>query len=152
MNANIITQIISLVLWVFAFAGLQINPEQVASDTYTAVKTANWPLITIVLVNLATTFYKWYQTWQTNKPNFLLFLRSPNWIASALNIAFAIAATYGIVIPSDAAQVIVQHAFAGEWYHLAGYLLPSLLAPIVAFLTKDNVAAQKALLEKAKRI
>lgn len=146
-NTNLIVQGISLVLWILAFAGLEIKPEQVASDGYAALVTQNWPLLTIILVNLAGSFYKWYQTWETNRPNFVLFLRSPNWWASFGNIVLAWAATYGIVIPADAAQVIVNHVFAGEWWHLAGYLLPSVLAPIVAFLTKKKVEEQKAVLQ-----
>lgn len=146
LNSNLIVQFVSLVLWVFALAGLQINPEQTASDSYTALVTANWPLFTIIFVNIAGSVYKWVQTWKTNRPNFLLFLRSPYWWASFLNIIFAWMATKGIVVSADAAQRIVELAFSGDWWQLAGYILPSVIAPIVYFLTNN---LNKKIKEKA---
>lgn len=152
MNTNLIVQGLSLVLWIFAFAGLQINPDQVANDAYVAVKTVNWPLITIVVINFIGTAYKWYETWKTDKPNFWLFLRSHNWWASALNIGFSVAAMYGIVISADAAGKIVEYGFMGDWWGLAGYILPTVIAPIVTFITKKKSDAQKALIAKGKRV
>lgn len=137
-NSNLIVQGISLLLWILAFAGLEIQPDQVANDGYTALVTQNWPLITIVVINLIGSIYKWYQTWTTDRPNFVLFLRSPYWWASFANIAFSFAAMQGIVLPADAALKIVEFAFAGEWWQLAGYLFPSVIAPIVYWLTNKR--------------
>lgn len=147
-NSNLIVQFISLALWVFAFAGLEVNPDDLASQGYAALVTKNWPLITLIAVNLGNSIWHWTQTWQTNKPNFLLFLRSHNWWASALNIGFAYAAMHGIVVPADAAQNIINFAFTGDWWNLAGYVLPNVLAPIVSALTKKPVEAQKAILAR----
>lgn len=146
MNSNLIVQLISLVLWVFALAGLQVNPDQIAGDAYAAFHTQNWTLVTIVVINLIGSFYKWYQTWKDNRPNFILFLRSPYWWASFANIVLAWIASYGIILPADAATKIVEFAFSGQWWQLAGYLLPSVIAPIVYFLTnkKNQELATKA--------
>lgn len=149
--SNIIVQAISLALWVLAFAGLEIKPDQVAGDSYTALVTQNWPLLTIVVINLVGSIYKWYQTWQTNRPNFVLFLRSPFWWASFGNIVLAVSAMYGIVLPTDAAQKIVDFAFAGEWWQLVGYLFPSIIAPVIAFLTNKKAQEQKAILKQAEQ-
>lgn len=152
MSSNLVVQIISLALWIFAFAGLEIQPDAVASDSYTALVTANWPLLTIIIVNLVGSLYKWYQTWKTDKPNFILFLRSPNWWVSFANIVLAWIASYGIVLPADAAQRIVEYVFTADWWNLAGYVIPSILGPVIMFFTKKKADAQKALLEKAKRL
>lgn len=143
-NNNIITQLISLVLWIFALAGLHIDPAQTAEQGYSALITQNWPLAVLVLVNVANSVFEWYKTWTTNKPNFILFLRSPNWWASALNVAFSFAVMNGIQLPPDAAQKIVELAFSGKLWELGGYLLPSVIAPIVALLTKKQNAQRNA--------
>lgn len=144
MNSNLIVQGISLLLWILAFAGLEIQPDQVASDGYTALVTQNWPLITIVVINLIGSIYKWYQTWKTDKPNFVLFLRSPYWWVSFLNIVLSFAAMNGIVVPADAAAKIVEFAFAGEWWQLAGYLFPSIIGPVIYWLTNKKQQAINA--------
>lgn len=143
MSSNIITQILSAVLWIFALAGLQISPDAVSTDAVVAVKTANWPLFLMLLINVGNSIWQWSLTWKTNKPNFILFLRSHNWWASVLNVLFAILLLNGIILPADAAQKVVEYAFSGEWWKLAGYALPSIIAPIVTFLTKKKADALK---------
>lgn len=144
MNSNIITQLVSVVLWIFALAGLQINPDATANDAVVSVQTANWPLFLMLLINIGNSIWQWSLTWKTNKPNFILFLRSHNWWASVLNVVFAIALLNGIVLPADAAHRVVEYAFSGDWWGLAGYALPAIIAPIVTFLTKKKADALKA--------
>lgn len=143
-NNNLVVQIASLVLWVFAIAGLHIDPNAVAEQGYTALITANWPLIVVILINFANTAFEWYKTWATNKPNFILFLRSPNWWSSALNVGFSFAVLHGINLPPEAAQRIIELAFSGKLWELAGYLLPSVIAPLVTWLTAKKNAEIKA--------
>jgi len=136
MSSNIVVQVISLILWVFALAGLQINPEQIAGQAGTAITTANWSLFLIVLFNLGNSAYQWAITWKSNRPNFLLFLKSTNWWISACNIAFAALAMKGIHIPAEASEKIVQYVFSGEWWALVGYAIPNIIGPVVKVLTK----------------
>lgn len=135
MSSNVIVQVVSLILWVFALAGLQINPETVADQSVTAITTQNWSLFLIVLFNVGNTLWQWAQTWKNNKPNFLLFLKSYNWWVSALNIGFAVVAMQGVVLPADASDKIVQFVMDKEYWALIGYLIPNIIAPIVRLIT-----------------
>lgn len=38
MNSNIITQLVSVILWIFALAGLQINPDATANDAVVSAR------------------------------------------------------------------------------------------------------------------
>ena len=142
MSSNLIVQLVSLVLWVFALAGLQIDPGKVGTDAVTAISTQNWSLFLIVIFNVGNSVWQWAQTWKNNKPNFILFLKSYNWWVSALNIGFAVIAMQGITLPEGASEKIVEFAMNGEWWAMAGYMLPNIVAPIVRALTaKKTVAA-----------
>lgn len=140
MSSNLITQIVSLVLWVFALAGLQIDPTKVGADAVTAISTNNWSLFLIIIFNIGNSVWQWSQTWKNNKPNFILFLKSYNWWVSALNIGFAALALQGIVLPEGASEKIVEFAMNGEWWAMAGYMLPNIVAPIVRLLTSKKSA------------
>lgn len=147
---NIVTQLVSLVLWAFAFAGLEIAPDQVAQDGYVAVITKNWPLLAIVIVNALGSVYKWWQTWKTNKPNFLMFLTSTNWWTSFGNIVAALLLQFtGIVLPVDAAQKITQFIFSADWIGLSGYILPVIFGLLSNLITKKKREEQKIVLARA---
>lgn len=139
MTSNLVTQIASLALWIFALAGLQIVPEQVAGQAVTAIQTANWPLFLILLFNVGNSVWQWSLTWKTNKPGFINFLRSPNWWVSFCNILFAGLALKGIAIPAEASAQIVDYIFSGRYWELIGFLVPNVLGPIVKFLTTKKI-------------
>lgn len=143
LNNNLIVQIVSLALWVFALAGLQVNPEVVGTDLVNHITTQNWPLLLLIAINLGNSVFSWVKTWQTNKPDFLLFLRSPNWWISFCNILFAFLAIKGIQVPADAGDQIVQMLFSGQYWALIGYLIPNVIGPVIRALTAKKVPASR---------
>lgn len=141
MSNNLIVQLVSLVLWVFALAGLRVNPDTTGTDIVNYISTANWPLLLVIVINLGNSVFSWVTTWKTNKPNFVLFLRSPNWWISACNIAFAALAMRGVTIPIEASKQIVDMIFSGQYWALIGYLIPNVLGPVIRAFTAKKVTA-----------
>lgn len=135
LSSNLIVQVVSLVLWVFALAGLSVNPDTTSTDIVRNIETANWPLLAILVINLGNSIFAWISTWKNDKPNFAMFLRSPNWWISFCNILFSILATKGITIPSEAPQAIVDMVFSGQYWALIGYLIPNVFGPVIRALT-----------------
>lgn len=131
LSNNLVVQIVSLLLWIVALAGLKVNPETVGDDLVTSISTQNWSLLLIIIFNLGNSAFSWIRTWSTDKPNFLQFLRSPNWWISACNIGFAALAMRGIYVPAEASAQIVDFIFKGQWYALAGYLIPNVIGPVI---------------------
>lgn len=141
VSSNLAVQIVSLVLWAFALSGLQVNPEVTGTDLVNHITTQNWPLLFIVVINIGNSVYSWIRTWKTDKPNFLLFLKSPNWWISFCNILFAALAFKGITIPAEASEHIVKLVFDQQWWALLGYLIPNVLGPIIRALTTKKTPA-----------
>lgn len=137
---NLVTQIVSLALWVFALAGLQINPEMVSGQAVNAIETANWPLFLVIVFNVGNSVWQWSQTWKNDRPNFINFLRSPNWWISFCNVAFAALALKGVAIPADASQQIVDFAFSQRWWELVGFIFPNVVGPIIKGLTTKKLS------------
>ena len=131
LSNNLVVQIVSLVLWIVALAGLKVEPETVGDDLVTSISTQNWSLLLIIIFNVGNSLFSWIRTWKTNKPDFLLFLRSPNWWISACNIGFAALAMRGVHVPAEASAQIVDFIFKGQWFALAGYLIPNVIGPVI---------------------
>ena len=142
LSNNLVVQIASLVLWVFALAGLEIDPQATGEKLVTNIVTQNWPLLVIVVINLGNSIFSWIKTWKTDKPNLIQFLRSPNWWISFCNILFAILAMRGIHVPEGASAQIVDYIFQGQWWSLLGYLIPNVLGPVIRALTAKPAPVQ----------
>jgi len=140
ISNNLVVQIVSLVLWIVALAGLKVNPEQVGDDLVRSISTQNWSLLLIIIFNVGNSAFSWIRSWSTDKPNFLLFLRSTNWWISFCNIVFAGLAMRGIHVPAEASQQIVDMIFQGRWYALAGYLIPNVIGPVIRALVAKKAA------------
>lgn len=137
-SSNLIVQIVSAVLWIFAIAGLQINPETTGTDLVNHISTSNWPLLLVLIINVGNSAFSWIMTWKTNKPNFSLFLKSTNWWVSFCNILFSVLAMRGITVPIDASHQIVDFIMDKQWWALVGYLLPNVIGPAIRAFTKKQ--------------
>lgn len=135
LSNNLVVQIVSLALWVFALAGLQIDPNTTGEKIVTNITTQNWPLLVIIMINLGNSAFSWIKTWKTNRPDFIQFLRSPNWWISFCNILFAVLAMRGIHVPEGASEQIIAYVFQGQWWSLLGYLIPNVIGPVIRALT-----------------
>ncbi len=144
VSSNLIVQIVSLALWAVALVGLQVNPEVVGTDIVNSISTKNWPLLIVVVINLGNSIFSWIKTWKTNRPDFWLFLKSTNWWVSFCNIAFALIAMQGIQLPNDAGEIIIDLVFRGQWWALAGYLIPNVIGPVIRFITAKKATPAAA--------
>lgn len=131
-NLNTINQLLSAVLWVFAFAGLKINADQVATDLSNAIVTKSWPFVALLVTNVGTMAFYWIKTWNTDKPNFFAFAKSINWWFNLANIvASAIYFFTGLYIPPEATQQIVQYIYDRQWWELATFVFVNFILPFI---------------------
>ncbi len=140
-NVNTINQILTAILWVLAFAGLQINADQTATDLTNAIVMKSWPFVGLIITNIGTMFYYWIKTWNTDRPNFLAFLKSINWWFNVANlVAGAFKLFTGIDIPPEATQKIVQYIFDRQWWELLSFVFISLILPIIRRVVNKSTA------------
>lgn len=137
---NLPVQILSLILYAFVAAGLNINAESSAVEIIAAVKSASLPLILTAVINFGSMAYLWIKTWKTDKPNFWAFITSRSWLVSFSNIVIPALALVGIAISPDDAIRLIDLGLAGDWRAFVGQI--ALMAfTIIGTLIKPKLQA-----------
>ena len=126
-NINIWTQALTAVFYALFIAGLNVDPEQSATEIIAALKSQSLPLILAAAINLGTMVWVWIKTWKNDRPNFWAFLTSRSWIISVLNILLPLLATWGLYIGSEDVGKLVDYALAGDWKNFAGLMVITII-------------------------
>lgn len=124
---NIWTQALTAVFYALFLAGLNVDPEQSATEIIAALKSQSLPLILAAAINLGTMVWVWIKTWKNDRPNFWAFLTSRSWIISVLNILLPLLATWGLYIGSEDVGKLVDYALAGDWKNFAGLMVITII-------------------------
>lgn len=136
VSSNLVTQLVSFVLWVLAINGLQVQPDQVAGDLVTSITTANYSLLIITFVNLGNVLLKWYQTIKGQKLPWLATFYNPQFWVNAGNIVAALLMYGGITLAPGTTEQVVALIFNHQWRELAGVAVTNLLFPILQMLIR----------------
>lgn len=135
-KSNIITQLVSFVLWVLAINGLQVQPDQVAGDLVTSITTANYSLLIITVVNFGNVLFYWVQTIKGKKLPWAATFYNPQFWVNAGNIVAALLMYGGITLAPGTTEQVVSMVFNHQWRELAGVAVTNLLFPILQMLVR----------------
>lgn len=148
-NVNLWTQILSSAFYALFLAGLDINPDQTATEIVSALKSQSLFLIIGAAVNFGTMIFLWIKTWKDKKPNFWAFITSRSWIISLANILIPLLATWGIYIGNETVEKLVDYALSGDWKNFGILLLITVIGAIGTLFkskmkaTTVNIPAQE---------
>lgn len=131
---NLPVQIVSLILYAFVAAGLNINADASAAEIVAAVKSVSLPLILTAVINLGSMVYLWIKTWNTNRPNFWAFITSRSWLISLANIAIPALALIGVQLNIAEVTALIDLGLAGDWKAFTGQIAVMLFAVIGTWL------------------
>lgn len=137
---NLPVQILSLILYAFVAAGLNINADSTAAEIVAAVKGASLPLILTAVINLGSMAYLWIKTWKTDKPNFWAFITSRSWLISAANIVLPALAVIGIQLNLEDVKALIDLGLAGDWRAFTGQIAVMVFT-IIGTLLKPKLQA-----------
>lgn len=130
-STNFWTQVITLILSIFALGGANLDPVGVSDKLVHAIWDGSlWSIGSIVILNLVNPIYHWIRTPNTER---WAFLHSLNWWVNFVSLVVGIGVITGIYSDNIYTQIpgLVQAAAERDWYNLLWIAGANFIVPVI---------------------
>lgn len=143
-SSNLITQILTFILSVFAMAGAAFpgGAEGTASEISQTILSGSgvWAIGAVIVLNLVNPLYHFFVK-NKGGNKLLAVLGSPNFFISLFSLLSGIAIVAGIGIPDGTGEAVIGAIFAKDWSALAILIFSNILSPIVRYFRNKRIPA-----------